>query len=160
MKKLFLVSVAMTTLFCGALRGEREHGEYDRDRHPDRREWIGQISNVVRDCDQRATEFRGALARALDHSRLDGTRQEEHLNEAARRLDHAISRLRESWNRERDPERSRMHVREAIEASRSINWALETHQVHGRVQREWDVLRGELNRLAEVFREPRIHWEH
>jgi hypothetical protein len=159
MKKLVLFAVAMTTLLAGALRADYRHDDSERDRHPDRREWIGHISDVVRDCDQRTTEFRGALARALDHSRLDGTRQEDHLNDAARRLDHAISRLRESWNRERDPERSRMHVREAIEASRSINWALETHQVHGRVQREWEVLRGELNRLAEVFHEPRIHWE-
>jgi len=160
MKKLLLFTVAMATLLAGSLRAEHDHGDFERDRHPDRREWIGRISGVVRDCDQRATEFRTALARALNHSRLDGTREENHLNEAARRLDHAIDRLRETWNRDRDPERSRRHVREAIEASRSINWALETHQVHGRVQGEWEVLRGELNRLAEVFNEPRIHWEH
>ena len=26
------------------------------------------------------------------------------------------------------------------------------------VQREWDVVRGELNRLAEAFDEPKIRW--
>jgi len=131
----------------------------DRRLPPDRREWLSQIAAVIRDCDQRATEFRSVLAHALDRSRLDGTRAEDRLNEQARRLDAAISRLRESWNRERDPERSREHVREAIAAAREINWAVETDQVRGRVQHEWDVLREELNRLAETFREPPIHWE-
>jgi hypothetical protein len=155
---------AELSLLAGAfdepqIRWDREHARDDRSPPPDRREWIGQISGVVQDCDQRATEFRSALARALDRSRLDGTRAEDRLNEQARRLDVAISRLRESWNRERDPERSREHVREAVAAAREINWAIETHQVRGRVQHEWDVLRAEVNRLAEVFHEPQIHWE-
>jgi len=141
------------------IRWEREGAQIDQPRHRDRGEWIGQISAVVRDCDQRATEFRLALARALNQSRLDGTRAEDRLNEQAKRLDVAISRLRESWNREREPERSREHVREAVAASREINWALETHQVRGRVQHEWDVLRGEVNRLAGIFDEPQIRWE-
>ena len=84
---------------------------------------------------------------------------EDRLNEQARRLDVAISRLRESWNRERDPEKSREHVREAVAAAREINWAIETDQVRGRVQHEWDVLRAEVNRLAAVFHEPQIRWE-
>jgi uncharacterized membrane protein YccC len=154
MKKLLFFAIAMTTLLAGSLRAQDDHR-----RHRDRREWVGQISAVVRDCDQRATEFRSALARALDRSRLDGTRREDRLNEDAKRLDVAISRLRESWNRDRDPERSRRHMREAIDAAREINWAMETHQVRGKVQHEWDVLRSELNRLAEAFDEPRIRWE-
>jgi hypothetical protein len=141
------------------IRWERERAQDDRPQHPDRREWIGQISGVVRDCDQRATEFRSALARALDRSRLDGTRSEDRLNEHAKRLDVAISRLRESWNREREPEKSREHVREAVAAAREINWAIQTHQLRGRIQHEWDVLRAELNRLAEAFHEPQIRWE-
>jgi len=154
MKKLLFFAVAMATLLAGSLRAQD-----DRPRHPDRREWIGRISGIVRDCDQRATEFRVALARALDRSRLDGTRREDRLNEEARRLDAAISRLRESWNHDRDPERSRRHVREAIDSAREINWAIEKHVVHGQVQHEWDVLRAELSRLAEIFDEPRIRWE-
>lgn len=83
---------------------------------------------------------------------------EDRLNEEAKRLDHAVSRLRESWNREHDVGRSRMHVAQAIDAGRSINRALEHHAVHGRIQGEWDALRSELNLLAEVFGEPQIDW--
>ena len=154
MKKLLFCAIAMATMLAGALRAQG-----DRPQHRDRREWIGKISAIVRDCDERATEFRSALARALDKSRLDGTREEDRLNQHAKRLDVAISRLRESWNREREPEKSREHVREAVAAAREINWAIETHRVRGKVQHEWDVLRAELNRLAEAFDEPKIRWE-
>ena len=154
MKKLLFFAFAIPTLLAGSLRAQD-----DRPRHPDRREWMGQIAVIVRDCDLRATEFRSALARTLDRSRLDGTRAEDQLNEQARRLDVAIHRLRESWNREHDPERSREQVREAVAAARELNWAIETDQVRGRVQHEWDVLRAELNRLAGTFHEPQIRWE-
>jgi uncharacterized membrane protein YccC len=154
MKKLLFFAIAMTTLLAGSLSARD-----DRRRHPDRREWIGHISSVVRDCDQRATEFKSALARALDRSQLVGTRREDRLNEDAEKLDRAISRLRESWNRNRDPERSRRHVGEAIDVAREINWALEHHRLRGHIQREWNILRSELDRLAEAFDEPRISWE-
>jgi hypothetical protein len=31
-------------------------------------------------------------------------------------------------------------------------------RLHPDVQRQWDIVRGELNRLAEVFELPRIRW--
>jgi len=155
MKILWFSAIALLTALAGSLRAQDE-----RPHHPDRREWLGQIAAVVRDCDQRAAVFRDALGRALERSRLDGTLREDRLNDDARRLDEAVSRLRESWNRDRDPERSRQHVRAAIEAAREINWVLEKHVVRGKVQHEWDGLRAELNRLAEIFDEPHIRWEH
>ena len=163
MRKLLVFAITITTLLASPLLAQDRHRDGDRDRgsdrRDDRREMSNRISAVVRDCDQRATDFRQALARALDRSRLNGTRREDRLNEEARGLDKAISRLRESWNREHDVERSRRHVAEAIEAGRKINWALEKHAVHGRVQGEWAALRTELNMLAEVFRQPQIRWE-
>jgi hypothetical protein len=157
MKRLFVFAITLTALLVVPLQAQDRRDER-RDRHSDR-DGMARISNVVRDCDQRAAEFRHALDRALDHSRLNGTRAEDRLNEEAKRIDHAVSRLRESWNHDRDVERSRQNVRDAIEAGRAINWALEKHAVRGHVQREWDGLRAELNLLAEVFHEPKIHWE-
>jgi hypothetical protein len=156
MKRLLLAVLALSTLLVGTLRAH-DHDEF---RGPPRdHDRIGRISGVVRDCDQRATDFRHALDHALDHSRLNGSRMEDRLNAEARELDHAISRLRESWNREHDVGRSRMHVAQAIEAGRHINRALEHHALRGRIQREWDDLRSELNLLAEVFGEPQIMWD-
>jgi hypothetical protein len=154
MKTLLFFAIAIPTLLAGSLRAQD-----DRPRHPDRREWMGQIAVIVRDCDLRGTEFRSAVARALDRSSLDGTRTEDQLNEHTKRLDVAIHRLRESWNREHDPERSREQVREAVAAARDLNWVIEADQVRGRVQHEWDRLRAELNRLADIFHEPQIRWD-
>jgi hypothetical protein len=144
-------------LLTGSIRAQ-PHDDM-RFHHRDRGEWIGRISGIVADCERRTDEFKVALARTLNHSRLDGSRREDQLNADAARLERAMNRLRESWNRHRDPDRSRKNVREAIGAARDINRTMLHHQLRGRIQGEWDVLRGELNRLAEVFDEPKIVWE-
>jgi len=131
--------------------------QYRDRRHDD--EWGGRISSVITDCDHRTDDFKQALARALDRSRLEGSRREDELNADARQLARALDRLRDSWNHDHDRERSRRHVRSAISAGRDINRTMVRHELRGRVQGEWDALKTELNHLAEVFEEPTIRWE-
>ena len=156
MKKLLLLALATALLVPATLLAQR-HDRRDRDDRDDHGR-TGRISGVIVDLDRRATEFRGALARALDHSRMDGTRREDRLNDDAKKLDRAVSRLRDSWNSDHDVQRSKRNVSAAIDAARSINSAMERHAVHGHVQGEWDALKHELNRVAEAFDEPRIRW--
>lgn len=137
-------------------RDRREHGgRDDRGEHDERR---ARVAGIIADCERRTNEFSVALKRALDRSPLDGTRREENLNRDASKLEHAMNRLRESWNADRDFERSRRHVSVAISAGQDIHRTMSRHRLRGHVQREWDVVRNELNRLAEIFREPGIKW--
>ncbi len=159
MKKLLVMAISAAVL-VPALAGAQYRDRYDRhhrrDRDDDR---VGRISGVVADCERRTDDFRQALRRALNDSRLDGTRREDELNESAGRLAHAMDRLRDSWNEDHDVDRSRRNVRTAIMAGRDINRTLSRHALRGHIRREWEDLREELNRLAEVFGEPEIRWE-
>ena len=155
MKRMAAVAIAVALVLPVGLNAQR----YERDRDRDWGERRGRVGGIIADLERRTNEFQGALRRALDHSRLDGTRREDDLNRDASRLEHAANRLRESWNADRDFERSRRNLGVAISAGQDIQRTMSRHRLRNEVQREWGAVRHELNMLAEVFREPPIRWE-
>jgi hypothetical protein len=172
MKKIGVVAIAVALLLPVGLNAQGYQRDRDRrdrggpgdrrDQPGDRRgqdERRGRVAGVIADLERRTNEFRGALRRALDRSRLDQTRREDELNRDASRLEQAANRLRESWNADRDFDRSRRNLAVAISAGQDINRTMSRHRLRGDVQREWGAVRRELNLLAEVFREPPIRWE-
>ncbi|HLJ47245.1 MAG TPA: hypothetical protein VKU01_14610 [Bryobacteraceae bacterium] len=117
------------------------------------------IARVVSDCDARADEFQRMFRRALDHSGYRGTMRQADLDRHADALSHAMRRVREAWNRERDPRRTRRYVEEAIDVSRDINRVMNNNRFYPELHHRWDALRHDLNRLAEEFELPRLRWD-
>ena len=153
MKKFVWTSMAVALLLPGILAAQ------PRRDYPPRGGRGQDISRVVADCQDRAIQFRSSLRAALDRSALNGTHREDQLNTDAERLEHVMNRVREAWNREHDPGRTRHFVDDAISAGRDINRTMVRRRLNPDVQRQWDAVRGELNRLAEAFEVPRIRWE-
>lgn len=162
---IIALAVAMLVpLALNAQRYERDRRDrrYDDRRSDDRRDWEerrGRVAGLIADLERRTDDFKVSLRRAMDHSRMDGSRREDILNDQATRLERAVNRLHESWNQDRDFERSRRHLSVALSAGQDIHRTMMRHHLRGSVQREWEIVRRELNRLAEVFREPPIRWE-
>jgi hypothetical protein len=150
MKKFVWAAVVVVLLLPGTIAAQR--------RNPPQGERTSNISRVVADCEERTNQFRRSLRAALNRSALDGTRREDQLNLDAERLERAINRVRESWGKERDPARTRRSVSDAIVVGQDINRTMARRRLNPDVQRQWDVVRGELNRLAETFELPRIRW--
>lgn len=121
-------------------------------------ERIGRIGRVIADCEDRTNDFRRELRVALDRSSLNNTRREDELNRDAGRLERAMNRVRESWNREHDVYRTRRNVSEAIAAGQDINRTMIRRRLGPGVERQWEIVRSELNRMAEAFDLPRIRW--
>lgn len=95
---------------------------------------------------------------ALDRSALNNSRREDELNRDASRLEQAMNRVRESWNLEHNPPRTRRSVGDAIAVGQNINRTMIRRRLNPDVQRQWDIVRAELNRLAEAFELPRVRW--
>ena len=150
MKKYIWTSVAVALLLPGILAAQPG---YQR-----REERGANISRVVADCEARTNQFRVSLRAALDRSALNGTQREDQLNVDAMRLERSMNRVREAWNRERDPGRTRRFVSDAIAVGQDINRTMARRRLNPDVQRQWDAVRNELNRLAEAFELPRIRW--
>jgi len=144
-----LLLVAAFTLVVPAIVG----AQYRRDERGFER-----IARVIADCEERTNVFKQQLRRALDYSALNATRREDELNRDASRLERALNRTRESWNVEHDANKTRVFVNEAIAASQDINRTMVRRRLNPDVQRQWRVVRNELNHLADVFQLPKIRW--
>jgi DNA anti-recombination protein RmuC len=145
-KKYMLLVLALVLLLPAASRAQRS-----RDRDSDRRE---RIARVIADCEQRTNEFQRAVRNARERTRY----RDDDLGRHATRLERALNKIRESWNREHDVARTRAYLGDAISAGRDINQTMARHELRSHVQKEWEAIRSELNNLAEVFGERRIRW--
>jgi hypothetical protein len=119
----------------------------------------GDIARVVRDLDERTSVFERSFRHALERSDYRGSYRQDELVRHANALDQSVSRVRESWNRGHNVEKTRHFVDEAIHASRSINSVMNRNRFYPGLQEQWSAVRGELNRLAEAFGLPRLRWE-
>ena len=149
----FLPLTIAVALLPGILPAQPRQG--GRPPGPER---MGNISRVIADCEDRTNDFKRSLRVALDRSSFNNSRREDELNRDASRLERALNRVRESWNLEHNPSRTRRSVGEAITAGRDINRTMVRRRLNPDVQRQWDIVRGELNHLADVFELPSIRW--
>src|SRR4051812_33155417 len=101
MRKLALLGVLMLAGNVSVARADR----LDRE----------DVRRLVRDLDRLSDDFRRSFARALDHSRLDGTSWESRLNQQVKELDRAIDRLKHGLEHHRDVWDIREEVREVVD---------------------------------------------
>ncbi len=142
----FLACAALTT----PLALDAQPHRYRPDFGPSRPS-MDAITRTINDCEDRTDHFRGALRRALNESRIDGSRREEHLNRQAERLERSLDRVGDAWNRDRNPGRARHYVREALGAAREIDLAMQRSRAPGHLGREWRIVREQLRLLANAF---------
>jgi hypothetical protein len=116
-----------------------------------RRRGRDEMHRLIRNCEQRTNDFRGQIDRALDHSRLDGTRREWRLNSLARRLENEMDTVRHEFERRDDFMDIRENVERALDAAREIDRAMEREHLERDAERAWRRLRADLDRLADRF---------
>ena len=120
--------------------------------------WPGDVNRdrvleLIRDCEKRTDRFRRTFRRALGNSVLDGRPAADVLNDRARRLERALDRVKKAAGRRRFEE-TRSGVRDALDAGRDINRAVRAVRLRSDAEREWAVLRGQLDALARIYRLP------
>ena len=154
MKRRLFTTLSMALLVTGAAAAQYRRDSPPRgsgDRHQS-------ISRVVADCEERTNVFQRSFRRALEHKGYRGSMRQADLNRHADSLEHAMNRVRDSWNRDRDPDKTRHFVSQAIDISQSINRVMNTNRFHPDLHSQWSGVRIDLNRLAESFGLPRLTW--
>lgn len=151
MRRYLPLVVVLALLWPAVAKAQppRDRGGRGRDDRSER------IARVIGDCEARTNEFRRAVERAWGRERHNN----DELDRNAARLERALNRIRDSWNREHDYRRTRANVGAATDSGRDIDRILRRHRLGPRVEREWGAIRSELNNLADVFEQPRIRWE-
>jgi hypothetical protein len=118
----------------------RNYGRYD----------VRYLRDSVRRLKDLSGRFEDHLDSALDRSRVDGTRHEDHLNDIAREFHNAASDLENRFDDRRDLNRS------AGEAHRVLNLGGQLDRIvqrvgDGRVISDWMRIRQELNVIADAY---------
>ncbi|HEX5733160.1 MAG TPA: hypothetical protein VF131_10020 [Blastocatellia bacterium] len=109
------------------------------------------VDRLIRQAENRSDQFVAMFDRALDRSRLEGTIREDRLNERAMELERQLNIVRQEFNRTGNHYNIRSHVANALNAAQAINTVMRNRRLHPTAERQWMLLRSELNRLAAVY---------
>ena len=118
---------------------------------------IQQTTRIINDCESRSNKFKKTLDKALGHDNVRaGQGREDQLNNDADRLENAMDKVGDSWNKDHNIQKTRAFVSAAIGNGNDINRAMRTWRMGGDAETEWAALRNELNSLARTFGVPGI----
>jgi hypothetical protein len=111
------------------------------------------LGDVVQRVARRSATFREEFNRAVEHSLLDGTKLEDRAKHRADDLHAAANRLKDVYGDKRDKNNPalRDQVDKTLAAASDLNSVVTASRFTEKVQREWDLLKGDLNALAMVY---------
>lgn len=111
----------------------------------------GSVDRLLRQAENRGNQFAAVFDRALDDTRLNGSIREDRLNEKASELQSRLTTARREFDRSNDHWAIRSQISAAIDAGQSINTVMRRRNLTPAAERQWLMLKSELNRLATVY---------
>jgi len=113
------------------------------------RAWYrGNVRETIRQLETDTDRYKGSLDRALDHSRLNGTRAEDEINKYVKDFEEATDKLKD---RAEDREYSPGLAREVLTRGRVINGFMKDYRLQREAELDWARVRNNLNRLANSY---------
>lgn len=151
-RKFFITFTAICALLILSVPSEAQ-----RRRHPRQRGYTTpQVNSIIKRVEERSDRFVKLFDRSLDRSRLDGTNREDNLNQMARNLETALDELRREFDRKENYVETRPEVRRCLDIATNINVAMRNRRMGGETERQWALVRSELNTLSDVYGLPMV----
>jgi hypothetical protein len=151
-RRVFITLAAVCALLILSVPGEAQRRRTPRQRGYTKME----VNNIIKRVEERSDRFVKLFDRSLDRSRLDGSNREDRLNEYARNLEKALDDLRGEFDRKENYVETRPEVRRCLDIATNINVATRNRRLGGETERQWALLRAELNTLANVYGLPMV----
>lgn len=151
-RRVFITFAAVCALLILSVPSEAQRRRSPRQRGYTKME----VNNIIKRVEERSDRFVRLFDRSLDRSRLDGTNREDRLNEYARNLEKALDDLRGEFDRKENYVETRPEVRRCLDIATNINGAMRNRRLGGETERQWALLRAELNTLANVYSLPMV----
>jgi hypothetical protein len=116
------------------------------------------VGDVVQRVARRSATFKEDFNKAVEHSLLDGTKLEDRAKHRADDLNDAAKKLRDVYGDKRDKNNPavRDQVDKTIAAASDLNRIMGEHRFTDKVQRNWDLLKSDLDSLAQVYDLPSL----
>ena len=111
----------------------------------------GDTRSTVRDLKNLTRELQRHLDRDLDHSRYNGTRQEDQYNDLARQFRSAVNRLSESNNNNGNYGRGDDKVDRVLQLGSQLDRELSRARLDYHIQEIWSGIRNDLQVLGNAY---------
>ncbi len=146
-RSFFISLAAVCALLILSVPSEAQRRRYPRQRGYTK----GEVNSIIKRVEERSDRFVKLFDKSLDRSRLDGTNREDRLNDHARDLEKALDELRGEFDRKENYVETRPEVRRCLDIATNINVAVRNRRLGGETERQWALVRAELNTLAGVY---------
>ena len=107
-----------------------------------------QVDQLLGRIESRSSQFRRSLYDALNRTPIDGTRQEDNINEFVRSFETATATLRDRFRGRRDVADD---VREVLNRAAYIDSFMRRHNLSASPEEDWRALRSDLDVLADYY---------
>jgi len=111
------------------------------------------VGGVVDRVQKLTGQFKGEFDRAVSHSMMDGTRLEANAKHRADDLHDAANHLGDVFHDKRDKNNPavRNQADRVLSFASDVNRVMMHHRFTDKLQQDWDLLRSDLNALAQVY---------
>ena len=110
-----------------------------------------QVGQIISNLESSSRDFRSDFDRAMDNSQYNGTRDEDRFNGYIRSFHEEVVELRRDFNRESNWWSVRNSVEDVIEDAGPVNNMMTTISFRRNLERQWNRLRNDINKLADTF---------
>ncbi len=110
-----------------------------------------QLRDSVRRVKDRSNDFKKHIDSALDHSRYDGRRREDRINDEARDFQNAADRLKDHYDDGRNLNRSSEDARNLVQLGSRIDRFIARNPLDSRTTSDWSAIRQDLRVIANAY---------
>jgi hypothetical protein len=108
------------------------------------------VRDSIHRLDRLAKDFERDLSRALDRSRINGSRNEDYLNAQARDFRRAVANLKSRFNGN-DLNRSRNEAQRVMQEAQQFNQLGRSRAMDNRVASDWSQIQQELRVISDAY---------
>lgn len=138
LRKILLMAMVISLAGLGAVvQAQRTYRTNNR-----------QVRELLTRIENESDVFKSSLDRALDESRIDGSRQEDNINQFVSDFENATDRLRTNFNSRQE---TKQDVEEVLNRGATINDFMRRTRLNTQVQNDWSPLRTDLTQLARLY---------
>ena len=145
-------TLALCLPMLAAAQGGYGYPDYGRDRNGNYGRYDDRyLRDSIHRLDRLSKDFERDVDRALDRSRVDGTRREDQINSRADRFRRAVSNLKSAFGNGRDLNRSRDEAQRVLQEAQQFDRLGRSRVMDNRVASEWSQIQQELRVISNAY---------
>lgn len=110
-----------------------------------------QVEQLLERIEERNDAFTNQLNKALDRSRLDGSRREDDITASARALENATDELRREFDHNDSRGENKPEAEQILLTATTVDRLMKSRNFGGQAESTWIALRREINILAGLY---------